>query len=712
MLTVATCALAPSISLAQESNDSAVSLSADEMEYNQNSTVVVARGNVEISQNDKTLIADTVTYDRTNNIVGAAGNVILHYSNGDVYFAKEMEVTGDLKNGVIDDFKAVMANKSRFAASRAELVDDKTLTLDRAVYSPCKPCEEDPSRAPLWQLKAVKVVHNREEKMVEYSHAWMEFSGVPVMYIPYISYPDPSVKRKTGLLSPSFGGSSDLGGLVKQPVFYVIDKNSDATITPIYAGNGGHAMAGEYRNRLADGALNIDGSFSKNKKTKSNMGHLSVNAEFDIDRTWRWGIDGNRTWDDTYLRRYGFNNQSTLTSRAYMEGFRGKNYASIEAITYQGLAATDNAKTTPIVAPLAQYNYQGDFGKYGQYTSLDLNMAALTREQGLDSRRISAKAGWSLPYIAPKGDMYKLSATLRTDVFNAANQPHNTEPGGTYSGTTYRIYPQVALDWRWPLTKRSGTVSEVLEPIVQGIIGPNGGNSQKMPNEDSQGIDINDSNLFSDNRFTGFDKIESGPRVNYGIKWGIYGDGGGSTNLILGQSYRPSSDDTFNQGSGFEDNFSDFVGMVKISPSSKFDVLYRTRIDKRTYDFHSNEVGVSGNVYDLSYGANYSFFRKQPQSELAGREEINYSLEYKLTDYWSMNYGAIHDLTKDGGIRLQRTGIVYDDECFTFDASFSRTFYQDREIKPTDTMMFRLVFKTVGAVSTNQGLLDGLVGKN
>lgn len=694
--------MAASAALAQEDANPPVSLSADEMQYDQNSTVVIASGNVEISQTGKTLIADHVTYDRLNNKVGASGNVILHYSNGDVYFADSMEITGDLKNGMIEDFKAILADKSRFAAARADLVDDKTLTLQNAVYSACKKCEEDPTRAPLWQIKAVKVVHDREEKMIEYTNAWMEFSGVPVMYIPYLSYPDPSVKRKTGLLTPSFGGSSDLGGIIKQPIFYVIDDHSDTTITPILTGNGEHALAGQYRKRYADGELSIDGSYSRSAENR-NLGHISAQTEFDIDRTWRWGLDANRTWGDTYMRRYGFNNQSTLTSRAYIEGFRGKNYVSAEALSFQGLASTDNPKTIPLVAPLAQFSHQGDPGKYGQYTSLDLNLASMTREIGTDSHRISANAGWTLPYIAPKGDVYKLSATLRTDIFNTSNQPYNGEADGLYDGITYRVYPQLALDWRWPLAKRTGTISEIIEPVAQAIVGPNGSNSQKMPNEDSQHVDLNDSNLFSTNRFTGFDKVESGSRLNYGVKWGLYGDGGGSTNLMIGQSYSLNSDNTFAAGSGLAENFSDIVGMVKVSPGTNFNMLYRTRVDKSTYKFHSNELGVSGGVYDFNYGINYSFFKRQPNSEFLGREELNYSLGYKVSDFWSVSYNGVNDLATDGGQRLQRAGIVYDDECFTFDASISRTFYQDREIKPTDSFIVRLVFKTIGEVSGGQG---------
>lgn len=691
---------------AQQADQLPISLSADEMQYDEQNATVTAHGNVEISHENRTLLADSITYDRTNDVVRADGNVVLHYPNGDVFFSSTAEITGDLKNGVIEDIRAVLADRSRFAANRAELVDDKTLTLERSVYTRCEPCEEDPTRPPLWQLKAVKVVHNRQEKMVEYHSAWMEIAGFPVVYIPYLSYPDPTVKRKTGLLTPSFGSSSDLGSLAKIPYFMVIDDHRDVTLTPILTTGGGNALAGQYRERMTSGEIVADASMAQ-ASGSSTLGHIEAKADFNIDRTWRWGVEANRAWGDTYMRRYGFGNQTTLTSRGYLEGFRGRNYASLETLAFQGLASTDVNATTPVVLPLAKFSHQGESDAYGAYSTLDLNMAALTRSEGTDSRRLSADIGWTLPYIAPAGDVYKLSANLRTDVFHATDQPHTGEASGLYSGATYRIQPQLALDWSWPMAKRTASVTEVLEPMAQVVISPYGANSQKMPNEDSLAFDVNESNLFSTNRYAGFDKIESGPRINYGVKWGVYGDNGGSTNLMFGQSYRLKADNTFAEGSGLEDNFSDFVGMVKVSPNSRFDLLYRTRIDKSALSFSSNEIGLNGRYDDISYGSNYVFFNSLADIEFQGREEINYRLGYKISDTWSTKFNGVYDLTQDGGQRKASLGFVYDDECFTFDATLTRSFYQDREIKPNDSILFRLVFKTLGEVKTSQSLLGG-----
>lgn len=157
------------------------SFSADDMTHDKDLGVITARGNVEINHDQRTLLADTISYNEGTDIIIAKGNVTLHRPTGEVIFADFMEVSGDLKNGLIQDLRAVMADRSRFAAKQATLVNDETMTLDYSSYTRCEPCKEDPSREPLWQIKAIKVVHDRKNKVVEYKHARLEFAGVPVL---------------------------------------------------------------------------------------------------------------------------------------------------------------------------------------------------------------------------------------------------------------------------------------------------------------------------------------------------------------------------------------------------------------------------------------------------------------------------------------------------------------------------------------------------
>ncbi|MFC1673764.1 LPS-assembly protein LptD [Pseudomonadota bacterium] len=685
---------------AQNNTDKAASFSADEMTHDQDLGTITARGNVEVNQAGRTLLADAISYDQTNDLIRATGHVTLHNPTGDVLFAEMMEITGDLKNGLVQDLRAVMADRSRFAAKQAQLVNDETMILDRALYTRCEPCKEDPTRQPLWQLKAVKIVHDRVNKVIEYQDAWMEFAGIPIVYTPYFSHPDPSVKRKSGFLPPRVGGSSSLGFTVRAPYFYAIDDYSDVTLTPIVTSKEYGAVAGQYRERFTRGEVKMDGSLAYDS-TQNALGHIDAQARFDIDRTWRVGADLQRASTDTYMRRYNFGNQDTLTSQAFIEGFRGDNYMSAQTMAFQGLRETDNPDTTPLILPVMQYSHQGAPNKLGAYNTFDFNLAKLTRTTGTDSTRISLLPVWNLPYVAPKGDVYKLSASLGVDFFHAQDLSAPASRGGTYNGAALRVTPQVAFDWSWPMAKRGASVTEVIEPMAQIVASPYGGNSYKMANEDSQDFDFNDANLFSTNRFTGFDRVESGPRANYGLKWGVYGDNGGSTTVMVGQSYRLKADDTFQIGSGLEDNFSDYVAKVQVSPGDHLNVLYRTRLDKNSLDFRRNELAMNGNYSVFNYAADFVFFDHQQGSEYLGRKELNYSVGSKLTEFWSTNFSGVRDMSRDGGQRSMRLGFIYDDECLQFDTSLSRTFYQDREVKPTDAIMFRVVFKTLGEVTSD-----------
>ena len=107
----------------------------------------------------------------------------------------------DLAEGFVRDIRVLLTDQSRLAAADAKRVAGNKTTFRRGVFSPCELCEDDPDRAPLWQLKAQRVVHDQEDQTIRYYNAWMEMFGIPVIYTPYLEHPDPTVKRKSGFLS-------------------------------------------------------------------------------------------------------------------------------------------------------------------------------------------------------------------------------------------------------------------------------------------------------------------------------------------------------------------------------------------------------------------------------------------------------------------------------------------------------------------------------
>ena len=673
-------------------------LTADELIYDREREFVTASGDVEVSYADRVLIADTMTYNQRSDLLAASGNITLLEPTGEVVFAEHMKLTGDLKDGILEDLRVILQDRARIAANGARRSEGSILEMSRAVYSPCNLCPEEPSRPPLWQLKAVKVVHDKRSQTIEYSDAWLEIAGLPVAYTPYLFHPDPTVKRRSGLLPPSAGGSSDLGFVTQVPYYFAIDPHSDATVTPIYTTKEGPVLAGEYRRRMLAGSLDLSGSITEDSEDDV-RGHIVGEGRFDLDDTWRWGFDIDRATDDTYLRRYGFGSAGTLTSGAFAEGFRKRNYMAVNGYAFQGLRESDDPGETPLVLPMFEYNHVGEAGRLGERSTLDASLLALTRTEGADVRRLSVGGGWRLPYVGRWGDVYALSASLQGDLYHV-NGVVREGKSDTFNGITGRILPQIALDWRYPFVRQESRVFQFVEPVASVIASPYGGNSSKIPNEDSLDFEFDDTNLFSTNRFTGLDRVEGGPRINYGLKWGVFGRGGGNTTFLFGQRYRVKEDDTFAQGSGLEEHFSDLVGRVHVVPGDWLDLLYRARWDKDNFALRRSEAGLLAGPPSLRLAANYIFFDRQENAELPTREEIKASLDAKLTRYWRSRMSAVHDLASGGGARSFGIAFTYEDECLVFSTDLIRTFFKDRDLEPTDAVIFRITFKTLGEVRT------------
>ena len=669
---------------------------ADAIDHERELGLVVARGNVEIVHGARILRADTVSYNQKEDVVTATGNVALMEGTGEVVFADHAELSGDLKDGIIENIRILLSDNARIAAVGGRRTDGDVMEMRKAVYSPCQKCVAD---NPIWQIKAARVTHDKAAQQVEYRDAFLEFAGVPVFYTPYFSHPDPTVKRKSGFLTPRFGNDSNLGFVLETPYYFAIAPDKDATIRPIIVTDEGLVIAGEYRQRFAHGMLESEASATRGSDTNDSSterGHFFAKTRFDLDPTWRTGADIKLASDDTYLQRYGFDSVDTLTSHLFVEGFRGDSYAAAQGYHWRGLRAQDDSGNTPIVAPLLDFNAIGEPGVAGGRWHVDANALVLTRTSGTDSRRLSLTTGWELPHIARTGEIYNLYAELQTDGYFASDVQVDGDKESGFSG---RAFPRMGLDWRFPFARSGGPLTQVLEPVAGVMIAPNGGNPDKIPNEDSQDLEFDDTNLLSRNRFTGLDRVEGGTRVYYGMKMAVYGTSG-YTDAFIGQSYRLRRDSTFDARSGLDDNFSDIVGRVNIRPSSPVSLQYRFRLDKDDLSPSRNELSTTIGPRALKLSVDYSFFDESSGSgEFPNREEISFGFSSQVTPEWKIGASTQRDLDANESLRHQMF-IEYECDCFTARVDFRRTFTQDRDIQPSDSIFIRLIFKTLGSVET------------
>lgn len=674
-----------------------VDFSADSLTYDRELGIITARGDVVIVNEGQRLIADVVTYNQNTDVVTARGNVVMFEPSGEEVYADYVEVTGDLKDGVIRDIGVILQDHSRLAAAGGRRSGGNLMEMRKAVYSPCNLCPDDPDAPPLWQIKAVQVIHNKEEQIVQYRDAWLEVAGVPVAYTPFFQHPDPTVKRRSGLLAPSIGSSSDLGAVLKTPYYWNIDPYSDATLTPLITTEEGSGLITEYRQNFARGEVDATGSLVVGDSEEDVRGHIRGEANFDIDRTWRWGARIDRASDDTYLRRYGFSSDNALTSRLYTEGFRGRNYFVANGYTFQGMEAGDDQAEIPVVLPMLDYSHVGRPGLFGGHTVLDANMLVLTRERGTDVRRLSLRPGWELPFDDALGGRYNLGFKLKADGYHVTNVARDGQDD--FTGVTGRVVPEAKLDWRMPFVRPSATVDQIIEPIASFVVSPYGGNPDEIPNEDSQELEFDDTNLFSANRFSGIDRVEGGPRLNYGVKWGVYGKGGGSTSVLVGQTYRPRVDDTYAAGSGLDDELSDVVTRVDINPGKWVDLLYRTQFDPADLNPSRNEVQATVGAPAFQVSTNYIYLEPQADSEFEGREELKFNVSSQINRYWRTGFTAVQDIDASEA-RSMTLHATYEDECIAFRATIERSFYEDRDLEPTDSIFFRVLLKTLGEFET------------
>ena len=680
-----------------------VLLSAEEVVYDQESDVVIASGKVEVSQGATILLADNLRYDQKSNVMTAAGNVSMLEASGNVMFAEELQLKDDLKAGVIRQFRARLSDNSLLAAAEARRLSESRMELFKAAYTPCKCGGSDGPDVPQWQIKADRVLVDREAKKVYYDDAYFAALGVPILYTPYLSHPTPDAGNESGLLTPEYKHSSNLGSVLKVPIYLAIAPDRDLTITPMTASKESLVMIGDWRQKFDNGQVQLSGSVTQphRRDAQGNLiedtetrGHVDMRGKFDFAEDYDWGFDIYRTTDDTYLRRYGFSTTSLLTSRLYTRGFdfiegADRTYGAIEGFSFQGLTADDDSDQTPVVLPRMTFTTQSAPMAYNSRFRFDGDLQSLYRDVGADNQRLSAITSWNLPYITQEGQVLELTAQLRSDIYqvNELLLPDST----LFDGTTGRVVPEVSLLWRYPFIAQQESSSLIMEPVVLFSASPRGGNPEEIPNEDSLVPEFTDSNLFSTDRFAGLDRIESGPRVAYGLRGQAQIHQDKYVDWLVGQAWRMENDQNFPLSNDTESHFSDYVGKVGLA-YQPFALAYRFRLDRENLTMRRSEVDGSVNYYPIMLALSYVQLKNDPI--LANKENIGASLAVNLTHEWTWHTSASADLDLNETTSAA-TGLTYKNECTEIVTLLGREYVRDRDFEPSTNFLFRISLKNL-----------------
>lgn len=695
-----------------------IDFSADNIRYDNVADTVTATGDVILRRNAQLLRAESVVWNRKTGEVVAAGNVRIIDSSGVIY-GDTITLTEDIREGLIQNILLVLDEGGRIVANQAER-SDGFITLEEASYTAC--AVEDKQgcpKSPSWQIKAVKVIYNPQKKQVSYKGARLELFGLPLIPLPGFSHPIDENNR-SGLLVPNARLSQANGLEYSQPYYFALSPNRDLTITSSVFSDVLPMIQGQYRALTDTGAYQITGyatassripvgAIAPSSSEVDFRGYIDAVGKFQLSPNWNISGSIRATTDRTFLRRYDINRDDRLRSTIKAERVDENSYFSLLGWATQTLRVNDPQGQVPIALPIMDFRQRLDDPVAGGQVEFRLNTLAIGRTDGQDTQRAFASARWDLRRVTSGGQLLTLTAYGRGDVYNSSeNALTSTLVYRGESGFQGRAIGSVAADMQWPLVGSAFGGVQTLTPRVQ-VVATTPGQNLDIPNEDSRAIELEDGNLFALNRLPGFDRVEDGVRVVYGVEWQLQRPGL-SINAVLGQSYRfNEKTDIIPIGTGLAERTSDVVGRTEVRFHDIVKFTHRYRLDKDNLAVRRNEIDATVGSR-RTYGQ-ISYLRLDrdigPEIEdLQDREELRVAGRMAIDRYWSIFGSGIFDLTdaqedptnfSDGFQPIRtRLGVAYDDDCISLGFTWRRDFVAIGDAARGNSFLLRFALRNLG----------------
>jgi LPS-assembly protein len=739
---------------------------ATEIRYDYTNNTVAAVGNVQIYYGGATIEADQVTYDQKTKRLRAQGNVRLTEPDGKITYGQVIDLSDDFRDGFVDSLRLETPDDTRFAAARADRSQGNYTVLQNGVYTACEPCRDDPKKPPLWQVQAARIIHDEGEKMLYFEDARVEFFGVPLVYVPFMSAPDPTVKRKSGFLFPGMSEASQYGFGIEPKYFWALAPNYDLTFGALLTTQQGALFEAQWRHRLLNGsyAIRAAGIFQQdpgyfadrdgpNSPTAQTFrGAIQTAGQFALNDKWVWGWTGLLVTDTQFLHDYQLHQFTSAfdpfqtgvasegVSQLYLSGVGERSYFDVRSIYYYGLSELDSQAQIPVIHPvldysnvLAQQILGGEFSYKFNLTSLSRQSAefdAITQTAAAngtcvtadtatpancllraipgDYTRFSGEADWRRTVITDNGQIITPFFQLRGDV---ASLDIQNEPGVSQFITPgqsefARAMPAAGVEYRYPFVDAEPWGTQTIEPIAQLILRPNETGIGQFMNEDSQSLVFDTSNLFSIDKFSGWDRVEGGSRLNAGVQYTAQVNRAGSLNVVFGQSYQLFGQNSFavpditNTGldSGLDKTISDYVGSVTYQPNQVYSFSARGRFDEATFTPQRVEFESRANFDRWTLQLLYGDYAAQPLLGLLTRREgILAGASVKLTENWIFLGSARYDIANDE-IDQSRLGLGYVDDCFMLSVNWLTGYTYTTTTAPVkdNTFMLQLSLRTIG----------------
>jgi LPS-assembly protein len=733
-------------------------LESDTLVYDTRAKTVTAIGNVYIEYRGYQLFANEVAYDETTKRLAGRGGVRLEDPDGNIVVAESVDLSDDLRDGFVEGLRADTIYRTRLAANRAERESGSVTIFEDAGYTACWSCRARPDRPPTWAIKARRVIYNEEASTLRFEEPRFDLFGTSIGPLPSFTIPDPSIRRKSGLLFPTAVYSNLLGFGVRVPYFQTIGPYADVTFAATPLTRQGVLGDVEYRQAFSNGSLMVrgagiwqldPGAFSNTSGDRRFRGAVASRGDFWINPSWQWGWEGLASTDRRFLDDYK-QNQSvddvTAPSSLYLTGLGERNYFDARLWAFRILQ--DDYNSTEVLNPPPPFSgvgqqlqgkqayvhpvvdYEGvvDHSVLGGELSWGLNVTSLSRQQtdafgavvdgttiarfrGVEGTftRGSAELDWRKRVYIPLGQVLTPFAGAQADVFAIDNRDPNVDLD---DGVRGRIMPYAGLSYRWPWLVAAAWGTQVIEPIGEIIARPNEGRIGDVFNEDAQSVVFDDTNLFGLTKFSGYDRVEGGVRANLGVRYTLQTYAGGSLAVVVGQSYQLAGRNSYavpdildsSGNSGLTTDRSDYVAGVSIDTARGFTLTAQGRFNEADFTLQRGEVSAAALTGPLATRIVYAYLKDQPNlGIIEDSQEVQGSAALRVIDrvrlFGMVRYDIVDEEIIRGGF-----GVAYDDDALSASLAYSEDRGGDIGTPVDRTIFFRVGLRTIGDVTTSAGL--------
>ena len=310
----------------------AATLVADSVTLSPNNRLV-AQGNVEVFYETTRLSAERIIYDPESDRLLIEGPILIQTSDGTLFTADRADIDPRLENGLLVSARMILNRQLQLAANQIDRVDGRYTQLTRVAATSCSVCgQEDP----LWDIRARHVTHDQQERQLFFDDAVFRIRGLPILWLPRLRLPDPTLDRATGLLLPEMKSSNLLGFGLKLPYFIKLGDHRDLTLTP-YFSTSTNTLEFRYRQAYLSGGIEINGAVSQDDiRPGETRYYLFADGSFALGNDYNLRFALQNTSDDGYLLDYGYSSKDRLESGVWIERIREDELFSGQLVAFQG----------------------------------------------------------------------------------------------------------------------------------------------------------------------------------------------------------------------------------------------------------------------------------------------------------------------------------------------------------------------------------------